>query len=81
MPGRLKYIDVDNFKSYKGKQTIGPFKNFSAIIGPNGSGETSWRRPSGFLLNYRVLCLQHNNNDVYLSGIYKRTNTEKRDLA
>lgn len=38
MPGRLKYIDVENFKSYKGKQKIGPFKNFTAIIGPNGSG-------------------------------------------
>lgn len=38
MPGYLKYIEVDNFKSYKGKQKIGPFKKFSAIIGPNGSG-------------------------------------------
>jgi len=38
MPGRLRYIELDNFKSYKGKQTIGPFKEFSAIIGPNGTG-------------------------------------------
>ena len=38
MPGRLKYIELDNFKSYKGKQTIGPFMQFSAIIGPNGTG-------------------------------------------
>ena len=38
MPGYLKYIDVDNFKSYKGKQRLGPFKKFTAIIGPNGSG-------------------------------------------
>ena len=38
MPGYLKYIEVDNFKSYIGKQKIGPFKPFSAIIGPNGSG-------------------------------------------
>ena len=39
MPGYLKYIEVDNFKSYRGKQKIGPFKKFSAIIGPNGSGK------------------------------------------
>ena len=39
MPGTLKYIEVDNFKSYKGRQTIGPFKKFSAIIGPNGTGK------------------------------------------
>ena len=38
MPGKLKYIELENFKSYKGKQTIGPFKNFTAIIGPNGTG-------------------------------------------
>jgi len=34
----LKYIEVENFKSYKDFQSIGPLKNFSAVIGPNGSG-------------------------------------------
>ena len=46
MPGYLKYIEVDNFKSYLGKQKIGPFKKFSAIIGPNGSGENNETRSS-----------------------------------
>lgn len=36
--GYLKYLEVHNFKSYKGTQRIGPFKKFSCIIGPNGSG-------------------------------------------
>lgn len=36
--GMLKEIEVENFKSYKGKQRIGPFKQFTAVIGPNGSG-------------------------------------------
>lgn len=32
-------MTVENFKSYKGKQLIGPFQNnFVAVIGPNGSG-------------------------------------------
>lgn len=35
----LKYIEVENFKSYQGFQRIGPLKNFSAVIGPNGSGK------------------------------------------
>ena len=31
---------VEDFKSYKGKQLIGPFRNnFVAVIGPNGSGK------------------------------------------
>lgn len=37
--GRLHTLELENFKSYKGKQIIGPFKQFTAIIGPNGSGE------------------------------------------
>ena len=36
--GKLVVIEIDNFKSYKGKQIIGPFSQFTAIIGPNGSG-------------------------------------------
>lgn len=36
--GFLKFIEVENFKSYKGKQVIGPLMPFTAIIGPNGSG-------------------------------------------
>uniref|UniRef100_A0A669QFK4 Uncharacterized protein n=1 Tax=Phasianus colchicus TaxID=9054 RepID=A0A669QFK4_PHACC len=37
--GFLKLIEIENFKSYKGRQIIGPFRRFTAIIGPNGSGE------------------------------------------
>ena len=34
----LKYIELENFKSYKGTILVGPLKRFTAIIGPNGSG-------------------------------------------
>ena len=36
--GFLKRLELENFKSYKGHQVIGPFKHFTAIIGPNGAG-------------------------------------------
>ena len=36
--GFLKRLELENFKSYKGHQVIGPFKQFTAIIGPNGAG-------------------------------------------
>jgi ABC-type branched-subunit amino acid transport system ATPase component len=38
---RAKTLVVENFKSYKGVQRIGPFDQnaFTAVIGPNGSGE------------------------------------------
>ena len=34
----LKQLELENFKSYKGRQIVGPFHRFTAIIGPNGSG-------------------------------------------
>ena len=39
--GYLKRLELENFKSYKGYQVIGPFKRFTAIIGPNGAGAAS----------------------------------------
>lgn len=42
MPSNLKYIAVDNFKSYRGYQKIGPLKPFTAVIGPNGSGKINY---------------------------------------
>lgn len=37
--GKLVRLEVDNFKSYKGHQVIGPFHKFTSVIGPNGSGK------------------------------------------
>lgn len=42
MPPRLKHIEVENFKSYRGRRTIGPLKPFNAVVGPNGSGKYKW---------------------------------------
>ena len=37
--GYLERLELENFKSYRGKHIIGPFKKgFTAIIGPNGCG-------------------------------------------
>ncbi len=37
--GYIERLEVTNFKSYRGKQVLGPFKDFTAIVGPNGAGE------------------------------------------
>lgn len=45
MSGRLIQLELENFKSYRGRQLIGPFDSFTSIIGPNGAGtcsELSW---------------------------------------
>ncbi|KMQ92929.1 structural maintenance of chromosomes protein 4 [Lasius niger] len=45
----------ENFKSYAGTTTIGPFhKSFSAIVGPNGSGKSNVIDSMLFVFGYRA---------------------------
>ena len=38
----IKDIVLENFKSYAGAQSVGPFhKSFTAVVGPNGSGKSN----------------------------------------
>ena len=39
--GYISRLEVENFKSYKGKHVIGPFSRFTAVVGPNGSGKSN----------------------------------------
>ena len=44
VPPRLMItrLEFENFKSYGGVKSIGPFhKRFSAVVGPNGSGKSN----------------------------------------
>ncbi|KAG8797776.1 hypothetical protein FRC16_008533 [Serendipita sp. 398] len=48
-------IVLVNFKSYAGRQEIGPFhKSFSAIVGPNGSGKSNTIDALLFVFGYRA---------------------------
>lgn len=31
-------LELENFKSYQGRVFVGPLADFTAIVGPNGSG-------------------------------------------
>lgn len=54
MPGYLKYIELENFKSYNGHQVVGPLKPFTAIIGPNGSGKSNFMDAISFVLGEKT---------------------------
>jgi structural maintenance of chromosome 4 len=46
---------LNNFKSYGGRQEIGPFhKSFSAIVGPNGSGKSNTIDALLFVFGFRA---------------------------
>ncbi|KAI6154283.1 hypothetical protein BKA82DRAFT_4099537 [Pisolithus tinctorius] len=49
-------IALVNFKSYAGRQEIGPFhKSFSAIVGPNGSGKSNTIDALLFVFGYQLI--------------------------
>lgn len=56
--GHLKFIEVENFKSYKGQQIIGPLKPFTAVIGPNGSGKSNFMDAISFVLGEKKSSLR-----------------------
>eukprot|EP00245_Coleochaete_scutata_P002170 TRINITY_DN1284_c0_g1_i1.p1 TRINITY_DN1284_c0_g1~~TRINITY_DN1284_c0_g1_i1.p1 ORF type:complete len:1228 (-),score=375.50 TRINITY_DN1284_c0_g1_i1:655-4338(-) len=58
--GKIHHLEIENFKSYKGRQTIGPFKNFTAIIGPNGAGKSNLMDAISFVLGVRSMQLRGN---------------------
>ncbi|XP_064620536.1 structural maintenance of chromosomes protein 4-like [Lineus longissimus] len=51
----ITHIVNENFKSYAGSQTLGPFhKSFSAIVGPNGSGKSNVIDSMLFVFGFRA---------------------------
>lgn len=48
--GKLKQLELENFKSYAGKQIVGPFDDFTCIIGPNGAGKSNMMDAISFVL-------------------------------
>uniref|UniRef100_A0A914CSH9 Structural maintenance of chromosomes protein n=1 Tax=Acrobeloides nanus TaxID=290746 RepID=A0A914CSH9_9BILA len=52
--GYLQSLELEDFKSYKGKHTIGPFYKFQAIIGPNGSGKSNLMEAICFVLGEKT---------------------------
>ncbi|XP_053671358.1 structural maintenance of chromosomes protein 1A [Anopheles nili] len=58
MSAFLSCIEVDNFKSYRGRTTIGPLKRFSAVIGPNGSGKSNFMDAISFVMGEKTNSLR-----------------------
>nr|WJN25071.1 condensin complex subunit [Tranzscheliella williamsii] len=49
----LRRLEIENFKSYRGQQVVGPFHAFTAVIGPNGSGKSNLMDAISFVLGVR----------------------------
>ncbi|GLH03186.1 Structural maintenance of chromosomes protein [Gryllus bimaculatus] len=58
MPAVLNFIEVENFKSYRGSLAIGPLKSFTAVIGPNGSGKSNFMDAVSFVMGEKTTSLR-----------------------
>ncbi|KAF0685957.1 Aste57867_22209 [Aphanomyces stellatus] len=58
--GRILRLEVNNFKSYGGKQEIGPFARFTAVVGPNGAGKSNLMDAISFVLGVQSRQLRSN---------------------
>ena len=59
----ITHIENEWFKSYAGKQVLGPFhKSFTSIVGPNGSGKSNVIDSMLFVVCFR---LQSCKDQVY----------------
>ncbi|XP_067554463.1 structural maintenance of chromosomes protein 1B isoform X2 [Pseudorca crassidens] len=56
--GRLEVLLVENFKSWRGRQVIGPFRRFTCIIGPNGSGKSNVMDALSFVMGEKIANLR-----------------------
>jgi structural maintenance of chromosome 4 len=63
VPQRLMItqMDLENFKSYAGVVTIGPFdKNMTSVVGPNGSGKSNVIDAMLFVFGFRAKQMRQN---------------------
>ncbi|KAG9099517.1 Structural maintenance of chromosomes protein 1 [Ceratobasidium sp. 370] len=74
----LLRIEVCDFKSYRGQQSIGPFKNFTSVIGPNGAGKSNLMDAISFVLGVKSAQLRSSQlkDLVYRGRRLERTDEE-----
>lgn len=80
---------LDNFKSYAGPVTIGPFdSNMTSVVGPNGSGKSNVIDAMLFVFGFRAKQMRQGNvselihsSDQHPSLAYTRVSVHFRDVV
>uniref|UniRef100_A0A8D2JW56 Structural maintenance of chromosomes 1B n=1 Tax=Theropithecus gelada TaxID=9565 RepID=A0A8D2JW56_THEGE len=68
--GHLELLLVENFKSWRGRQVIGPFRRFTCIIGPNGSGKSNVMDALSFVMGEKTINLRVKNIQELIHGAH-----------
>ncbi|XP_019371471.1 PREDICTED: structural maintenance of chromosomes protein 1B isoform X1 [Gavialis gangeticus] len=68
--GFLKLLTMENFKSWRGHQSVGPFMRFTSVIGPNGSGKSNIIDALSFVMGERTANLRVKNIQELIHGAH-----------
>lgn len=78
----IKKMVLENFKSYAGKQYIGPFhKCFSAVVGPNGSGKSNVIDAMLFVFGKRAKQMRLNKVSELIHNSTNHQNLDKASVS
>lgn len=69
----LDHLVVFNFKSYRGRHVIGPFKRLTGVIGPNGAGKSNLMDAMSFVLGLQA---RHMRGSSLIDLIYRPSSTD-----
>ncbi|XP_067127627.1 structural maintenance of chromosomes protein 4 [Centruroides vittatus] len=78
----ITHIENINFKSYAGKQVLGPFhKSFTSIVGPNGSGKSNVIDSMLFVFGYRAQKIRSKKISVLIHNSDNHANVESCSVS
>ncbi len=78
----ITYLILTNFKSYAGRQEVGPFHaSFSSVVGPNGSGKSNVIDSLLFVFGFRASKMRQGKISALIHNSAQYPNLEYCEVA
>ncbi|KAI5458635.1 condensin complex component SMC4 [Mariannaea sp. PMI_226] len=78
----LTHLILNNFKSYAGRQEVGPFHaSFSSVVGPNGSGKSNVIDSLLFVFGFRASKMRQGKISALIHNSAQHPNLEFCEVA
>ncbi|KAK4143063.1 uncharacterized protein C8A04DRAFT_12681 [Dichotomopilus funicola] len=78
----ITYLILNNFKSYAGRQEVGPFHgSFSSVVGPNGSGKSNVIDSLLFVFGFRASKMRQGKISALIHNSAQYPNLDHCEVA
>ncbi|KAK7941482.1 structural maintenance-chromosome 4 [Apiospora aurea] len=78
----ISYLILNNFKSYAGRQEVGPFHaSFSSVVGPNGSGKSNVIDSLLFVFGFRASKMRQGKVSALIHNSAQYPNLDHCEVA